>query len=62
MKRARSPLNHDQAEVVGAKLHDRWKSLTNHKPPFPADDLRWADVVQFTLREGAVLKEGTDNA
>lgn len=39
-----------EAEAVGRKLQARWEAMAG-TTPLPADDLAWADIVQFVLRK-----------
>lgn len=43
------PISFTEAEAIGARLHDRWQSMTG-KPPLDREDMAWGDIVQFVMR------------
>ena len=43
-------LSFDEAQKVGADVHDHWLRLTG-EAPIGRDDLGWADLVQFVTRK-----------
>jgi hypothetical protein len=47
-------LSFTDAETIGIALHDRWEKMTG-EPPLTRDDLGWADVVQFIIREARAI-------
>lgn len=56
-------LSYDEAQDVGAALHDHWLRLTG-AAPIGRDDLGWADLVQFVTRkacERVVAREEEDD-
>jgi hypothetical protein len=56
-------LTYDEAQDVGAAVHDHWLRMTG-EAPIGRDNLGWADLVQFVTRkacERVVEREATDN-
>ena len=56
-------LSYDEAQEVGAAVHDHWLRLTG-EAPIGRDDLGWADLVQFVTRkacERVVEREAADD-
>lgn len=56
-------LIYDEAQDVGAAVHDQWLRTTA-EAPIGRDDLGWADLVQFVTRkacERVVEREGADD-
>ncbi len=45
----------DQAETIGRRLHDHWLKMNDGTAPMSADNLGWADVVQFVVREARAI-------
>lgn len=43
-------LSYDEAQDVGAAVHDHWLRLTG-EAPIGRDNLGWADLVQFVTRK-----------
>ena len=43
-------LSYDEAQAVGAAVHDHWLRMTGTAPG-GRDDLYWADLVQFVTRK-----------
>lgn len=43
-------LSFDEAQVVGAQMHDHWLHMTG-EVPIDRDNLGWADLVQFVTRK-----------
>lgn len=43
------------AERIGWELHARWELMAGSEAPMDADDLAWADMVQFVLRRASEL-------
>jgi len=43
-------LSYDEAQYVGADVHDHWLRMTG-AAPIGRDDLGWADLVQFVTRK-----------
>lgn len=53
-------LSYDEAQAVGAEMHDHWLRMTG-EAPIRRDDLGWADLVQFVTRkacERVIAREG----
>ena len=53
-------LTYDEAQDVGAAVHDHWLRMTG-EAPIGRDNLGWADLVQFVTRkacERLVEREG----
>jgi len=42
-------LTFDEAQTVGARVHDHWLRMTGEAPA-PRDSFAWADLVQFVTR------------
>ena len=40
----------EEAEKVGRALHDHWVKMAG-EAPMPAEDMGWADMVQFVARK-----------
>lgn len=57
MKRARSPLKFAEAEGIAPDLHAKWEVVVGSPAPMPADDPRWADLIQLILRRAVQLHE-----
>jgi hypothetical protein len=56
-------LSYDEAQDVGAAVHDHWLRMTG-AAPIGRDHLGWADLVQFVTRkacERVVAREGEDD-
>ena len=56
-------LTYDEAQEVGAAVHDHWLRMTG-AAPIGRDDLGWADLVQFVTRkacERMVEREGAED-
>ena len=56
-------LSYDEAQDVGAAVHDHWLRM-NGAAPIGRDHLGWADLVQFVTRkacERVVEREGADD-
>lgn len=55
-------LTYDEAQDVGAAVHDHWLRMTG-EAPIGRDHLGWADLVQFVTRkacERVVAREAGD--
>jgi hypothetical protein len=46
----------DEAEQVGRALHDHWVKMAG-EAPMGADDMGWADVVQFVARKAREIAD-----
>jgi|694.fasta_scaffold25549_9 hypothetical protein len=54
---ARVPcIAHERAEFVGTQLHRQWTNLVGTPAP-SADNLIWADLVQFVLRAARAAEQ-----
>ena len=56
-------LSYDEAQAVGAAVHDHWLRMTG-EAPLGRDHLGWADLVQFVTRkacERVVEREADDD-
>ena len=56
-------LSFDEAQDVGAAVHDHWLRMTGEAPA-ARDSLAWADLVQFVTRkacERVVAREAGDD-
>ena len=47
---------HELAEFVGTQLHRQWTNLVGTPAP-SADNLIWADLVQFVLRAARAAEQ-----
>lgn len=56
-------LSYDEAQKVGADVHDHWLRMTG-AAPVGRDDLSWADLVQFVTRKACehVVARAVDEA
>lgn len=55
-------LTFDEAETVGAQLHDHWAKMAG-EAPMPREDMGWADLVQRVVRlarDAVDAREGGD--
>lgn len=50
-------IDHDAAGLIGAELARQWSLLVKEGAPPPADDLVWADLVQFVLRKARAVAQ-----
>lgn len=55
-ERDMAKLNYDEAQTLGARLHD-WMADQGLTPPMPkTDEEGWGDIVQFVLRHARTVE------